>query len=274
METVKRILAAIVMTVSLLVLMLSLAGIAGIWIVRGELVSDLVGVVTAAETGTTLAKQGLDRLDTVLTQAHSQVAAVEQDVEAFGADVERSKPLLTAISDKLGLNLTPLVDSAREIRTTIREAAVALNATIEAVNAIPFVSVPVPELESLNKLSQDVENFGTEVQNLHAAIDQRRSEIIQGTVSIITTPTSQIRSTLDEMQGTVSDYGQQLGAAQERLSSLKSAIQRRLTWTAVSLTLILLWLGFSQSVLFVLGGRVVSGWTLVPRGRREPPTIS
>jgi chromosome segregation ATPase len=87
--------------------------------------------------------------------------------------------------------------------------------------------VPAPELEKLSKLSQDIEDFRTGVQNLRIAIEERRSEIIQGTVSIITTPTTQIGATLDEMQTTVSGYSQQLGAVQEGLSSLKSAIGRR-----------------------------------------------
>jgi predicted nucleic acid-binding Zn-ribbon protein len=274
MRTLKRILAVIVMVISVLLLVLSLASIAGTWIVRDQLTTGLVGIVTAAETRATTVKQGLDRLDTALTQARDQVAAVEQDVQAFGADVEQNRPLFTAISDRVGLNLSPLVDSAREIMTTIREAVAAVNSTIEAINAIPFVSVPVPELESLKKLSQDVDNFRTEVQDLRTAMDQRRIEIIDGAVSIITTPTSQIGSTLDGMRTTVSGYSRQLGAVQEGLSSFKSAIGRWLAWTAVILSLILLWLALSQAGLFVLGWRAFSGQDLLPRKQQEPPTSS
>lgn len=272
MKTLKRILAAIVMVISVLVLVLNLAGIVGTWIIRSQLSSSLVGIVTAAETRATTVMQGLDRLDTALTQARDQVAAVEHDVQAFGTNLEENRPLLTAISDKLGINLSPLVDSARETMTTIREAVAAVNSAIEAINAIPFVSVPVPELATLKKLSQDVDNFRTEVQNLRTAIDQRRGEIIEGAVSLITAPTSQIAGILDEMQTTVSGYSQQLGAVQEGLSSFKSAIQRTLTWAAVVLTLILLWIAFSQVGLLVLGWRAFSGQDLLARKQQELPT--
>jgi hypothetical protein len=272
MQTFKRILAAIVMVISVLVLVLNLTGIVGTWIVRARLATQLVGIVTAAEARATTVKQGLDRLDTALTQARDQVAAVEQDVQAFGTDLEQNKPLLAAISDKLGLELGPLFDSAREIMATVREAVAAVNSTIEAINAIPFVSVPVPELETVKKLSRDVESFRTEVQDLRTAIDQRRSDIIQGAVSIITTPTSQIGSTIGEMQTTVSGYSQKIGAVQEGLSNLKSAIGRGLTWLAIILTLILLWIAFSQVGLFVLGWRFFSGRDLLARERQETPT--
>ena len=272
--TIKRILAVVVMIFSVLVLLLSLTGIAGTWIVRNRLNTDLVVIVTATEARVSTTKQGLDRLEAVLAQARSQITTVEQDVQAFGADLEQNRPLLAAISDKLGLNLAPLLDSAREIMTTVRETVVAVDSAIEAINAIPFVSVPVPELESVKKLSQDVDNFRTEVQNLRTAIEQRRSEIIGGAISFVTTPTSQLGSALDEMQAAISDYSQQLSGVQEELAAFKSAIRRWLTWTAVISTLILLWLVFSQSVLLVLGWRAFSNQTLLPGERREPPTDS
>jgi len=55
------------MVVSILALLLSLAGIAGTWIVRGKLSTALVGFITNAETMVTSAKQGLDQLDATLT---------------------------------------------------------------------------------------------------------------------------------------------------------------------------------------------------------------
>jgi methyl-accepting chemotaxis protein len=265
MQTLKRILAAVVIVISVLLLVLSLAGIVGTWMLRAQLAQDLVRLATAAETQAAAVKQGLDRLDTVLTRARDEVAGVEQDVQAFGTDLEQNKPLLTAISNVLGVELNPLVDSAREIMAGVREAVAAVNSAIEAINALPFVSVPTPELAGVKELARDVESFRTQVQELRAAVDQRRTEIIQGATSLITTPASQIRSTLDEMQTTVSGYSRQLGAVQERLVDFKSSIGGRLTWAAVMLTLLLLWMAFSQAGLVVLGWRFFSGKDLLAR---------
>jgi hypothetical protein len=271
MHNLKRILAVIVMVISALVLVLSLTGIAGVWIVRAQLATDLVNIATEAEVRATRAKRGLDLLDAALTRAHDQVAGVEREVQAFGADLEQNRPLLNAITDKLGIEIVPLFDTAREAMTTIRETVTAVSGAIEAINAIPLISLPVPELEKVEKLAQDVESLHTQVQDLRTSIDQRRSEIIQGTVSIVTTPTSQISSTLGEMQTTVSGYSQQLGALQEGLSTFKAEIGGKLAWGAVILTLILLWLAFSQIGLLVLGWRFFSGRDLLARERQETP---
>ena len=271
MQLFKRILAVIVMVISVLMLVASLTGIVGAWIVRPQLTSDLVAMATEAEARVTIVMQGLDRIDAALTGAREQVVGVEQDLQTFGADVEQNKPLFTAISDRLGIDLVPLIDSAREIMTSSREAVVAVNSSIEAINAFPFVSIPIPELERIEKLSQDLEDLGTQVQDLRTTFDLRRSEIIQGTVLIITTPTSQIIDTLDEIQTSVSSYSQQVGTLQERLSNFNSAVGRWLTWVAVLVSLILLWSALSQVGLLVLGWRFFSGQDLLAQGPQETP---
>ena len=265
MRTFKRVLGVIVIVVSILVLVVSVAGIAGTWIARAELATRLVRVATAAELRVTVVKAGLDRLDTTIGQVNALVAGVEQDVQAFGTNVEQNRPLLTAISDKLGVELQPLFDTVRGTATTIVETVDAVSATIEAVNAIPFVSIPTPALAKANQLSQDVEALGTQVRDLRAAIDSKRGEIIQGTVSVITAPTAQIGGALGEMQRAVSIYSQQVGAVQEGLANFRESIGGWLSWVAVIVTLIFLWLAFSQAAVFVVGWRLFSGQDLLRR---------
>jgi phage-related protein len=274
MRALKRVLAVIVMVVSILVLLLSLAGIVGTWIVRGELSTALVGIVTNAETLATSAKQGLDQLDATLAQAGDQVAALEQGVQTLGTNVEQNKPLLTALSDKLNAAIGPLLDKASELMTSLGEAVAAVNSAIEAINAIPFLSVNIPQITAVDTLSQSLESLRSEVQTLLTAIDEKSSEIVNGVTSVLTTPLSKIGSTLDQMQAAISGFSQQVGDVQQGLANLKSAIPIWLTWGAVILTVILLWLALSQAALFVLGWRGFSGLDILPRGQKELPTSS
>jgi phage-related protein len=269
MRTLKRVLAVIVMVVSILVLLLSLTGIVGTWIVRDKLSTALVGIVTNAETMATTAKQGLDQLDATLTQPGDQVAALEQGVQTLGTNVEENKPLLTALSDQLKATLGPLLDTARELMTSLGEAVAALNSAIEAINAIPFLSAEIPEITALDKLSQDLESFGNEVEDLLTTIDLKSSEIVNGVTSILTTPLSKVGGALDQMQATISGFSQQVGDVQQRLSNLESDIPKWLTWGAVILTVVLLWFALSQAALFVLGWRGFSGLDILPRGQKE-----
>ncbi len=154
------------MVISVLMLVLSLAGILMAWIVRPKLTSSLKTLAGSAETRVVTVMDGLDRIDVALTGAHDQVAGVEQDLQNFGSDVEENKPLASAISDRLESNLGPLVEGTRDVMITISEAVTSVNSAIETINAIPFVSVPMPELERYDQLSYDLENLRTQVQDL------------------------------------------------------------------------------------------------------------
>lgn len=271
MRILKRILAVVVMVISVLVLVLGLAGIAGTWMVRSRLDDGLGRIMTAAEAEAVGAQQELDRLDAALTQASIQIAAVEEEVQDLGTDLDQNKPLLTALTEKLGVDLAPLAARARGMMDTIRETVAAVNSIAETINALPFVSKPIPELEKLNTLAEEIDSFEAEVQNLRLTIEQRRSEIIAGSVSIVTTPTARIRSGLDRAQATVSGYSQRLGMLQENLSALGATVGQWLTWLAVILTLTLLWLAVSQTALFVLCWRALRGQDILPRRGREAP---
>jgi len=271
MQKIKRILGAIVLVISVLMLVLSLGGILGTWIVRPQFTSGLESLATEAETRVTTVVDGLDRLDLALTEARDQVVGVEQDLQNFGSDVEQNKPLATAISERLASKFGPLFEGTRAIMTTISDAVASANSAVETINAIPFVSVPVPELERIVQLSQDLEDLETQVQDLQTNIDQRRSEIIQGSLSIITTPTSRIITTLDDAQTRVSGISRELGAVQTGLSNFQMAIGRWLTWVAVGNTLILLWVALSQVGVFVLGWRFYSGQDLLAQKTQDAP---
>jgi chromosome segregation ATPase len=269
MRILKRIAAVVVMVISVLVLVLSLAGIAGTWMVRSGLDAGLGRIMTAAGAEAAGAQQELDRLDAALTQASTQITAVEQEAQALGTDLGQNRPLLTALTDKLGVDLAPLAARAREMMDTIRETVVAVNSIVETINALPFVSKPIPELEKLNTLAEEIDTFEAEVQNLRLTIEQRRSEIIAGGVSIVTTPAARIRGGLDRAQATVSGYSQRLGTLQENLSALRATVGQWLTWLAVILTLILLWLAISQAALFVLSWRALRGQDILPHRQKE-----
>lgn len=259
MQNLKRILAAIVMVISILMLVISLIGIFNVWRIRPQLTADLMALATEAQTRVTNVLSGLDQIDTTFAGAQEQVTGIEQDLQTFGSDVEENRPLATAISDQLNLGLLPLIESTHELLINILDGADSLNSTIEALNAVPFVSIPTAELERIENLSQTLDDLQTQAQDLRTTMDQRRSEIIQGTVVIVTTPTSQIISTLDELQTSISNYSQRLNALEERLSNFQASIGNWLTWVAILVMLILLWFVFSQVVLLILSWRYFSG---------------
>lgn len=263
MQGLKRVLAAITIGISVVMLVLSLAGIAGCWMANAQISGSIVDVLTVADTRLETVDKGLDKADAALTRARATTAAVEKSAESLGADVEQNKPVVTVISNTVGAELAPLVHTTRETVRTVREAVVAVNSTIEALNAMPFVSVPTPELTTLQKLSDDLESLEAMVKELRATIDRRRSEIVQGTVSVVTGPTTQIDSALERAQATVAQYSQRVKSIRAALAAARSEVPVWLNVAAVVITVVLLWVAFSQVGLLVHGWRFFSGRDLL-----------
>ena len=267
MRTAERVLSVVVMVISALMLVLSPVGIAGSWIVRGQLLSDMEQIVTAAESRAETVQQELNRLGSTLVQVADEVAAVERGVQGLGADAdldENSLPL-SALSDRLDLELGSLIDKADEIMAKIRETVTAVNAIVEGINALPFVTRRVADPEALNKLSEDLDGLMMEAEDLRNAVDRAQSEIVEGAVALIVVNATRIGDMLETMQARVSGYSQEVDRLREGLSSLQAAVRRWLTWGAVALTAILSWLALSQIALAVLAWRAFLGQDVLPR---------
>jgi chromosome segregation ATPase len=271
METAKRILAAIGIIIAVLALVISLAGVAGVWYARAQIAEPVANILTSAEAKAASAQQELDQLNATLSEARDQVAQVQAQVQELGSDVEQNKPLLTAIQERLQVNLAPLVDRAQSLMATIRETATAVNSIIQIINSLPFLSESVPELGLLDRLSADIDGFQAEVDNLRAVVEQKRTEIINGAVEFVTTPTSKIITILDEKQASLTGYSEQLSVVQEQLAALQVVVDRGLIVAAVVLTLILLWLAFSQIAVLVLCWRVFKRRDVAAPARQPVP---
>jgi len=268
--TLKRVLAAATIVASVLMLVLSLAGVAGTWVVRSRLVDSLTSIMATVEAETAQVQQQMERLDVALTQAREQLAAIEQEVQALGSDPNETAPLLTALAGRLETDFAPVVARAQATTRTFLETVAAVNLIVENLNALPL-GEPVVDLERLNRLAEEIETTQAELQNLRLLIEQRGGEIVASTISVIATSISRIRSGLDEAQATLSGYSQQIAAVQADLQALKSVSERWLTWTSAIFTLILAWLAFSQVALLLLGWRAFRGLDIWPRRRQEMP---
>jgi len=83
----------------------------------------------------------------------------------------------------------------------------------------------------------------------------RWSIIISFKYRIFYTPLSKIDDRLDELESRVAGYSEKVETIQDSLSNFKVSIQRWFTLLALFITLLLLWLAFSQVGLFVLARR-------------------
>lgn len=269
MKTLKRVVAVIAIIVSVLVLLISVGGLAGSWAVNGALTNAVTRVLTGVERALDVTDNGLERVDARVEGARANVDMIEEAVTRVGDDVKETSFALLLIEKTVGEELLPKIDSARETLSTVRASVIAFNDALEAANELPFVSTPTLT-EELEAASERVSEAQTSVEEIKTSVDVAKSEAVEGVVTFITSRTSKIDSALADLQATVADYRSQISAIEEEVASLESTLTFWIDVMAIVMMLWFLWIAISQVAVLGLS------WSYLRRGElalgRRPET--
>jgi chromosome segregation ATPase len=219
---------------------LSLAGIIWGWNATAQLSASIVNILIEAETRLQEVDQSLSQADSALTQTRDGIAEVDANVKAMGADAEENKRLMTVISDTVGAKVVPLVAKANNAINTFQQTLAVLDSTIATLNTLPFLSIPTPDLSTLRQIGDDLTTLQTTVSEFQTALSERRTELIQGAITVLSTSLNKIDQILEGIQSRVAESRQRLDATQTRLAQLKETIPTALNIAALANTLLLL----------------------------------
>jgi hypothetical protein len=269
MKTLKRVLAVVGIVLSILVLVVSLAGIVISWTAGGALKDVSDKILTGVERGLDVTDDALNRVDDRLSGARANINTVEEAVTQVGEDIEETNFALLLIEETVGEELLPKIESAQETLNTIRASVVAFNNTLEAANEIPFVSVPTLT-DELDAASERAAESKSAVDEMKTALKVAKSGTVDGAVGAITQRTSKIDSAMEELQGDVADYQANITVVRDDVSSLKSRIRLWIDVVTIIVSVGCVWVAISQVAMLGLGGSYLRNGELVLRKKREP----
>jgi len=272
MKLLKRVLAVTVMVLSVLLIILLVAGIVGNWIANKALTDAAVQVLTGVDTVLGRTEQALTRLDTAVGNARDRVDAFDENVATAGENFVENPVLLTALAERLDLGIGPAVDEVRGTVQTIRETALAAQNTVQALNALPFISIggSVAEESKLQTLSDGVASLTEGVQEIRGGVREAKAGASTAVASVLGRGTSRLDAGLASIETVRSGYGIQVSALRTQVSELKSALTFWLDVVSVVSTLALLWLIFAHVVTFVYGLSLFKGENLFARWIGNP----
>jgi hypothetical protein len=267
MKALKRVLAVVVMVLSVLMVVLSLAGLVGTWAANKAVTDAAVQVLTGIDAVLGRTEQALTRLDTAVGNARDRVDAFDEAVATAGENFVENPVLLTAISERLDLEIGPAVEEVRETVQTIRETALAAQDAVQTLNALPFISIggSAAEEGKLQGLSDAVTGLREGVQEIRTGIREAKAGAAAQVVSTFDRGTSRLDAGLAAIDATVSGYGPQVSTLRAQVSELKSALPLWLDVASVVISLALLWLIFAQVVTFLFGLSLFKGENLFAR---------
>jgi chromosome segregation ATPase len=247
-STGQRIFAVISIIISVLVLLLAVAGIVGTWAGRSPAIEVATGVLEGVDQLAQVGRNNIARLDTRLANLNNAVGEVEAAVDQIAQNVEDKGLVLTLLppekEQQLENTAQQISDGLASVRELI-EAVVELKQTIER---LPFVDLPEPDPERVQATAENISSVRESVDELRSDIRQFR-EGASGEISKISTAASNVSRRLSTSQENLAQLDGRLAELQSRANQLKERIPIYVTTVAVLLTLLLAWVSYALVVL-------------------------
>jgi hypothetical protein len=250
-EIMRKFLYGMAMFLSGLTLVLSVAGIAGLWVAERALansVVEILGVAKNATSGLLQTTQGIDQkleqIQTLSTQVSTGSAQLSQNLTDKGM-------ILVLLPEEQDQKLVELSASDRETFNTLRDKLTTGMALYHAIDQLPFINLPAPNQEQVDQFEGSVAGIQSAVEDLHTDIAAFRSGVADR-IGKVETGADSLTSLLGQSRERLANLNTRLAAVQEALIQLQQTAVVVLFWVTFLISLLLVWVIFSQVEVFRL----------------------
>lgn len=248
----RKILIGALIVLSSTFLILSILGIALAWIynepVTRESTSRLQEVdsqLTQIQTDLRNAKAEVERALRIIQSAEDALASLTQQTTD-------AKTLLEDVNATLDDKLIPGLEATRTNITEVRNTLEDLRATLKQINELPFVNLSIPGDELLLSIIDQVDALDGEIVNVQD-LAQRASTFINDTSYLLGGDFNETKQKLEDLVLVLAEYDQKVTDWRGQIAGILESAPRWIDNASLSLTLGLLWFGFSQFGLILHG---------------------
>ena len=248
----RKILIGALIVLSSTFLILSILGIALAWIynepVTRESTSRLQEVdsqLTQIQTDLRNAKAEVERALRIIQSAEDALASLTQQTTD-------AKTLLEDVNATLDDKLIPGLEATRTNITEVRNTLEDLRATLKQINELPFVNLSIPGDELLLSIIAQVDALDGEIVNVQD-LAQRASTFINDTSYLLGGDFNETKQKLEDLVLVLAEYDQKVTDWRGQIADILESAPRWIDNASLSLTLGLLWFGFSQFGLILHG---------------------
>ena len=216
MALVKRILAGVVLVISALLLVASVAGLIGIWAVNTPITNALLNLLAAADRPLEVGAQALGRAQSQLTALQTRLDGVQTKLGARGSSAGDDARALDEIKGAAHDTLGPQARQVSEATEAARERVEFVQQIAQALRPIPGAGIQAPDAEPVGRASKTAAELAALADQLNAQV-AAITELRQDTAA-------SVQSSLAAISGRVATLEQQLNAAAQSIESARNNI--------------------------------------------------
>lgn len=279
MKIMRRLLGVLVMIAGILGLLLSLAGLAMVWMVKPTVTGYASSTIDTLNRSVGTSQSVMKTTAEALGATVDSVDALSAMLNTTAVTVKDTKPVLDEIDTIMSVTLPSTLEATATSLYTAQEAAQVLESTIQSLDAFRFMlsGVPlvgdfvnqtgesynpeVPLADSLGELAANLEGLPDTFMRMSDGLSTTDDnlESIQENLVTMAGSVSMISSSLSEYERMVIQSQSSLDDVTSILKNIQANLPSILNWVAIALTLFFGWLLIAQIVILSQGWELYHG---------------
>jgi septation ring formation regulator EzrA len=265
---VRRIFAGILILLSAILLVASIAGIVATWYYNEPLTREVTGQLKEIDVELAQAEATLKSSEQELERALRIVDATEEALEKLTQQSNSAGSLLDNIQSTLDDRLLPELKTTRSRIDEARNTLEDLQALLAGVSSfLPGIDLNVPN-KTLTDLIASSKSLDTEIGNMEVLATQA-STFISDTSYLLGGDLTQTRKSLQSFLAALQEYEKKVAGWREQAAQVLENAPTWIDQASIALTVFLVWFGFSQVSLLLHGIALQRGMDPLMAVRRE-----
>jgi hypothetical protein len=234
-----------------LVLLASASAIVTTWVTMRTTNEVAIQTLDGIDQAAQGMRDAIGRVDNRVGNAQNQLGSFKQAGEQLAQNVSDKGLVLTLLPPQKEQQLQAAGENLASSLASFHETALAVATLVHAVDQLPFVSLPEPDQQRVQAAEQAIDSVQGSIGELTSDVRQAR-EGSAGAISRITPLADTVDGRLAVTKSNLGQVDGRLASVQDRVNQYKQTVPTVLFLSATLITLLLLWIIYSQLVLLNL----------------------
>ncbi len=279
MKVIRRVFGVFVMLAGVLGLLLSLAGLVGVWVVKPTIAGYAGTTIDTLNDSVVTSQKVVDVTGQALGGTIDSVDALSEMLGTTAATVEDTKPIFDEFDTIMATTLPSTLKAATDSLYAAQEAATVLESTMKSLDTFRFLLAATPMLgdmiklpaetyspekplaDSLGELATSLEGLPDTFVKVSTSLSDTDEKLaaVQGNLVTMSDSVKLISSSLGEYQQMLTQSKSSMDNLTSILASIQGNLPTILNWGAIVLSLFFAWLLAAQIVILSQGWELYQG---------------
>ena len=244
-KTGRKIWYGIAIFLSCLLVLLSIAGIVGVWVTQRALSNTVVQLLDSVSNVTGSLRQTAQTVDQKLASMQDITSSISTASVSLSQQVADQGLIQLLLPDQKTQTLSEFSASVKDAASTLRDMLTSFKSIYQTIDSIPFVNLPAPTQEQIDK-------FGESITTIQSAVDEVTNGIAafragaSEKISLVTQAADQLTGRLSDARSRLAELDSRMANVQDRLAQLQQIAVVALFLLSVFGSLFLAWVIYTQ----------------------------